>query len=750
MKIIDANKSFRLYIVRIISVMLAVVVGGLFVMVYIAGNSLAVRNKQNEAELLMEQAEHDIDSAVASIRNYLQYAYDSAEIYDVILSSQKDPTQVALSINQIYGDFSVFISKLHSLQFYNENTGEFYSRSAVPLSEKSNQIKEILSIESMYKSTVTMRKVELYDGTFDNVISYMFTNSDSAIKNPSYIMVNIYASWLEDIIRTERMNGVKDFIIPADETIDLDSGDNRLLAEFLLKNHIEDKYTTTDVKLDGTKYLVASKKIDTVNWYIIKLYPFKEIYAPINSLRLGIILVAVITELAVLILGYIVSKRLYGPIDDLYKEICKNPYKSKNEIEQIRNEFRLIESRKEFRLEQKKKEQSIERLLFSADKLEPEDIEQILDKNGISAEPMLLVVCAFEMADFDDFAVQNSKDDVKAILYGIYNIACELISEDYACCGVISDNGLVQFVIEIKKDDYNSRESLRKICTAVLANMKNHFNIDVNACIGNAITDVSKINDEMFETLKNFVYKYNYGPGCCITPDMIHDNINNVNGVSKTSIEHLKYAIASNDIRQVVEKIHSVFTEIKKCEYFTEHSEIILLVKTIEAELEKLSDNSITETLACRDILQQKYLGDVEKMLISNITDAMTEVAKSKDNTMNKKNTEIVDDAEQIIKDEYSNTNLCASYIADKLSVGYRLLGKLFVEKHGMSVAQYINKVRLEKSIELMRKGNMSVLKISLACGYESEAYYYRVFKKMYGMTPKQYISHYNEKSDSV
>ena len=81
------------------------------------------------------------------------------------------------------------------------------------------------------------------------------------------------------------------------------------------------------------------------------------------------------------------------------------------------------------------------------------------------------------------------------------------------------------------------------------------------------------------------------------------------------------------------------------------------------------------------------------------------------------------------------------SYIANKLSVGYRLLGSMFTEEYGMSVAKYINKVRLEKSIELLREGNMSVLQVSIACGYESDAYYYRVFKKTFGMTPKQYIS---------
>lgn len=741
MKILNTNKSFHLYVIRIISVMLAVVVGGLFILAYIAGSSLAIRSKQSESEMLMEQAEDNINFAIASIRNYLQYAYNSTEVYNVILSPQEDLTQITSSINQIYNDFTVFVPKLHSLQFYNENTGAFYSRSVVPMSEKSTQTKEISGIDLIYKSTVIMRSVEMYDGTHDDVISYIFTDYDSVSKTPSYIIVNIYTSWLEDIIQTDHMNGVKDFIIQSKGVLESKFEENKLLTEFLLKKQLIDKYSIVKIRLGGEKYLVASKKIDSIEGYIIKMYPYKEIYKPIILLRLIIFLMAVIVEAVVLFVGFRVSKYLYNPIDDLYKDICKEPYKSQNEIEQIRNVFRMIEYRKEFSREQNLRARSIERLLSAENVLERKDIKQILDQNGISTEPELLMVCAFEIANFDDFAAQNSGRDVKAILYGIYNIANELISESYACCGVISDNGLIQFIIEQKKNDYARQEKLKSICTTVSDSMKNHFNIDVNSCIGNEITDITKINDEMFKTLQNFVYVCNYGPGCCITPDMIQENINSTHGVSKTSIEQLKYAIASNDINKIIEKTHSVFNEIKKLEYFTEHSEITLLVKVIENELEKLSGKTTTEVLSWREILQQEYIDDVEKMLLSNITNAINEAARVKDNMLNKKKVEIVHEAERIIREEYSDSNLCMSYIANKLSVGYRVLGSMFIEEYGIPVAKYINDVRIEKSIEMLREGKMSILQVSLACGYESEAYYYRVFKKTFGMTPKQYIS---------
>ena len=139
MKKFDANKSFHLYLMRIISVMLALVVALLFVLTYVFVNSLAIRNKQRESEMQMDQAEYNINFAITSIRDYLQYAYNSEDVYNVILSSHEDMAKITSSINQIYNDFTIFLPRLHSLQFYNENTREFYSRSVVPMTYNGNQ-----------------------------------------------------------------------------------------------------------------------------------------------------------------------------------------------------------------------------------------------------------------------------------------------------------------------------------------------------------------------------------------------------------------------------------------------------------------------------------------------------------------------------------------------------------------------------------------------------------------------------------
>ena len=66
----------------------------------------------------------------------------------------------------------------------------------------------------------------------------------------------------------------------------------------------------------------------------------------------------------------------------------------------------------------------------------------------------------------------------------------------------------------------------------------------------------------------------------------------------------------------------------------------------------------------------------------------------------------------------------------------------------GKTFSQIVNEVRVEKSKELLREGNLSTLSIALSVGFNNQNYFNLTFKKLTGMTPLQYrkIAHLNEK----
>lgn len=63
----------------------------------------------------------------------------------------------------------------------------------------------------------------------------------------------------------------------------------------------------------------------------------------------------------------------------------------------------------------------------------------------------------------------------------------------------------------------------------------------------------------------------------------------------------------------------------------------------------------------------------------------------------------------------------------------------LFKEKMNISIHDYLLRVRIEKSIELMQNRELSIREIMKQCGFESQSYYTKAFRKLIGITPGQY-----------
>ena len=66
-------------------------------------------------------------------------------------------------------------------------------------------------------------------------------------------------------------------------------------------------------------------------------------------------------------------------------------------------------------------------------------------------------------------------------------------------------------------------------------------------------------------------------------------------------------------------------------------------------------------------------------------------------------------------------------------------LMRLFQSRVGSSPYAFVQKNRLDKAAAMLRGNRDSVLSVALACGFQSETHFGKVFKKQFGQTPKHY-----------
>ncbi len=91
------------------------------------------------------------------------------------------------------------------------------------------------------------------------------------------------------------------------------------------------------------------------------------------------------------------------------------------------------------------------------------------------------------------------------------------------------------------------------------------------------------------------------------------------------------------------------------------------------------------------------------------------------------------------------------SYIQDHLESGVSLqtiadhvhfhpvyLSKLYKQETGETLSDYINRIRMEKALYLLKESGQKIYEIASQVGYEN-TYFIKLFKKQFGMTPQEF-----------
>lgn len=77
--------------------------------------------------------------------------------------------------------------------------------------------------------------------------------------------------------------------------------------------------------------------------------------------------------------------------------------------------------------------------------------------------------------------------------------------------------------------------------------------------------------------------------------------------------------------------------------------------------------------------------------------------------------------------------------ISDKIRLSYTQFSRKFKQKTGMTPSEYMANLRLGKAKKLLVDSELLVREIAVTCGFENEYYFSNFFKKMTGISPKEY-----------
>ncbi|REE85127.1 two-component system response regulator YesN [Paenibacillus taihuensis] len=99
---------------------------------------------------------------------------------------------------------------------------------------------------------------------------------------------------------------------------------------------------------------------------------------------------------------------------------------------------------------------------------------------------------------------------------------------------------------------------------------------------------------------------------------------------------------------------------------------------------------------------------------------------------------EIIESVQHYVQQHYAE-DLSLQWVSDNYYIHPNYFSKRFKSVAGVSFSDYVTRVRIDRSKELLRTTTLKIARISQLVGYEDQNYFCNVFKKVTGVSPSAY-----------
>lgn len=229
-------------------------------------------------------------------------------------------------------------------------------------------------------------------------------------------------------------------------------------------------------------------------------------------------------------------------------------------------------------------------------------------------------------------------------------------------------------------------------------------------------------------------------------PDLLpHERILKVDAVDKEEeLPFLSFnkALMIGDIKTICQELDKIFDQLLAAKADPEQVKYIsfLLFTDIYRQSSALSSEDYETVIA--EIRKGNTIVELRR-LFDNILE------KSKVQTNQKRYSETVQHTIDIINNDYTE-EISLKSAAEALHLSVVYLGQLFKKETELSFNQYLNLVRIKKAQHLLLHTQQTINEISEAIGYNNTNYFSKMFKKLNGITPKEFRDTYREEYDSL
>lgn len=683
------------------------------------------------------RVEQELEFMNTTAKNMCLQVYHDIDVSKLMYYSSPSDMEINSALQQMkyYRNIASYIE---SIYVYNANTGLFFISSGkadnllqgeAVFSDKGalDVIKNYQPLEAIPRES----HIE-YGGREYDLYMYTYLYSGLLRKGESpqnAVVVNLSDEWVNRI--TQGAEG--------ESSIFLMDKDGKILSKTNLYptlSVIEDKELIKKIKttqlspkryflyrINGVRCFVSCISAGFNEWAIVQVTPYNTVTNRIQELRNNTILVAFFILLAGLLISFVISNKLYRPIDKILSRLRALESEQKDVMYILRQEFlkgMLTDS----------KEQEVGVILSKA-----KEFNLSLDLNG----PVCILL--FSIDKYKIFCDSYNVKDRGVFKFGIMNVASEVCMKYCSCEAVdLKDDRIVLIlgIPEALKSGF--RDVAVEFIGLIRSYISNYFNISLSAVVG-AFGDTAKDMPQLYNRcVEALFYRTFYGNGSVIFEEDI-----SFSAPSDYNYPiHLEKSIIDSLMSGKIEKVKEIYLEmindLTPCPRMTFYLALFRLAYSVVMALETIQKNSMSKVSLSGRMLSAfsadtETLDELNALIFSVLDDAEELFHEKKGGSHNY----ISDTIREKIINDYMNADLSVEYFARMFDMTPAYISKIFKKAAVKTILEFISDVRMEKAGQLLINSNLSMDDIALKVGYSSKIYFYKTFKKYNGVTPGEY-----------
>ena len=772
------GKTHRSYYKKILILMFAFVLAVILpftALLYRKSQQNMLKNINQSNEQVLRQMKFNYTYFSENISALCLSTFFRYDVNAVMYNSEVDYNQLYLTLKNLRDNVLQSQPSLASIQIYNGQRKEWYSTESDAAAQGEILQRFVGEQDSTPKLRPVLRELSETNGQIETsqyVFSYfMYEYQEPSSGQDSYLVLNQNANRLIDNLTGAVSGSLPSSIYLAGASGDIfgyqkeetSVNEEELVRECMQKyisGRNEEKSQGYYVeKYNGKKFLVSYIDLEDRGNYIIMVQAYEQIFSNLIQLRNDFLVLCCIFGVIGILMLIHLSRKIYRPVNSLMGYVSglegesesQAPMEGEDEFAHLRDVYQKNNDVKEKLLQEKKSTRESLRRYLLANLLE-ESTEKNWEKYRKSMpesslygkEGRELAVAIFYLDSYTENKYGFTPGDSSLLLDTVSNVMTEMLT-GYIAEPVKKENSCLVIILGSKEKLLDTAD-LRERISYVQRYIKTGFDVTVSAAVSHSSCNPEELTALYEQARKYGGYRLVYGPGCLLGAEECRKNMENPDNTYPRELnrrlkESLKLG-SMEQIRGVLDRIQESVSDLSCDNISISMMSLVTEVNTVMNEINMARNLPVTIHFneMYKRVIEVEFISILFEELSEYISSILSETYQKKEKE-NDKEKIFVQTVMEFVNQNYTDVNLSSQSIADYMNMSGRYIMKKFKQCTGLSLNEYILDIRMKQAAELLLHSKLPVNKIADNIGIENENYFYRLFKKVYGCTPREFSS---------